>query len=181
MTDTWKPRRLEKKPPRQTPSSDDALNPMQAIQSTLWNVPDEPSTQVKKKPKPVDDWKTNDLVNHWAAQISRARWADHLIGHTNRAGLGKLFREALVKGHTPAALKGTIDTFFANSRYHDAKKPWTLYRAVINDLLAQVAPLPKADPWAKAEQTEVPREITENWGGYGSGAENDPWAAAVKR
>lgn len=180
MTDAWKPRRLEKKPPRQVASSDDALNPIKAIQRTLWETTEKPDTKPKKQPKPVEEWKTNDLVNHWSAQISRARWAEHLIGHTNRAGLGKLFREALEKGYTPAALKSTIDTFFGSPRYHDAKKPWTLYRAVINDLLAQAAPPPKADPWAKAEQTEVPGEITENWGGYAS-ADSDPWAAAVKR
>ncbi|MFI2616693.1 hypothetical protein [Streptomyces sp. NPDC018584] len=180
MTNTWKPRRLEKKPPRQAPSNDDALNPMQAIQSTLWDTAAEPNRQPKKQPKPLEEWKTNDLLNHWSAQISRARWADHLIGHTNRAGLGKLFKEALDKGHTPAALKDTIDTFFGNPRYHDAKKPWTLYRAVINDLLAKAAPATKADPWASAEQTEVPREITENWDGYPA-AKSDPWAAAVKR
>ncbi|WP_409238335.1 hypothetical protein [Streptomyces sp. PA5.6] len=180
MDNTWKPRRLEKKPPRQTPSSDDALNPMQAIQNTLWDSTDELAAKPKKQPKPLEEWKTNDLVTHWSARIAQAQWADHLIGHTNRAGLGKTFKEALTKGHSPAALKATIDTFFDSPRYHDAKKPWTLYRAVINDLLAKVAPAPKPDPWAGAEQTEVPSEITQNWGGHPATA-SDPWAAAVKR
>ncbi|MDJ0463152.1 hypothetical protein [Streptomyces sp. H27-C3] len=179
MTNTWQPRRLEKKPSRQHSTTDDALNPMQAIQSTLWDAP-ESAPQPKKRQKPVEEWKANDLINHWSAQVARARWTDHLIGHTNRAALGKLFREALGKDHTPAALKSTIDAFFANDRYHNANRPWALYQSVINDLLAKAAPTPKADPWAQAQQTEVPKDITENWGGYPT-EPHDPWAPAVKR
>ncbi|KUL44725.1 hypothetical protein ADL22_12335 [Streptomyces sp. NRRL F-4489] len=154
---------------------------MQAVQDTLWNPSEPADTQsTKGLARPVEDWGVNDLVNHWTRCISRARWADHLIGHTNRGGLGKTFREAFDAGHGPAALKASIDQFFANPRYHTAKRPWTLYRAVINDLLAQAAPPPRADPWATAEQLDIPREITENWGGYHP-TTPDPWAAAVRR
>lgn len=179
MPHAWQPRRLEKKPSRSA-TADDGLNPMATLQQSLWDAPDDGEAQPKKRHKPVEEWKANNLVNHWSSRIAAARWADHLIGHTNRAALGKLFREALDKGHTPAALKATIDAFFASPRYHDAKRPWTLYRSVINDLLAKTAPAPKADPWAKAQQVEVPKEITENWGGYKT-EPHDPWAPAVKR
>ncbi|MFJ2113387.1 hypothetical protein ACIOEX_16125 [Streptomyces sp. NPDC087850] len=178
MTNTWQPRPLKKKPSRQRPTTDDGLNPMQAIQSTLWDAPDAGKAASKRRQKPVEEWKVNDLINHWSMQIARARWADHLIGHTNRAALGKLFREALNKDHSPAALKATIDAFFANSRYHNANRPWALYQSVINDLLPKAAPVPEADPWTTAQQTEVSKEITENWGGYTTD-HNDPWAPVV--
>ncbi|MFE9412352.1 hypothetical protein ACFYN0_26690 [Streptomyces sp. NPDC006704] len=140
----------------------------------------EPATAKRRQDKPIEKWKANDLIGHWSRRIAQARWADHLIGHTNRAGLGKTFREALDKGHSPASLKASIDGFFANSRYHDAKRPWTLYRAVLNDLLATVPSATRPDPWATAQQTEVPKDITENWGGYPDSS-TDPWAAAVKQ
>ncbi|MEU7147062.1 hypothetical protein AB0B15_03320 [Streptomyces sp. NPDC045456] len=172
---TWQPRRLDPKPRRARTTEEDDLNPLRVVQESLW---DQPEPERIKKKKPVEDWKGNDLVNYWVRKISQARWADHLIGHTNRGGLGKTFREALEAGHSPAALKASIDTFFSTPRYHTATKPWTLYCSVINELLPKAA-TQSPDPWASAQQTEVPREITDNWGGYKDAS--DPWAAAAKR
>ncbi|WP_030661014.1 hypothetical protein [Streptomyces rimosus] len=174
---TWQPRRLEPKPRRkQRTNTEDELNPLRAVQEQLW---EQPEPEPVKKEKPVEEWKANDLVNYWSRCISRARWADHLIGHTNRGGLGKTFREALDAGHSPAALKASIDTFFGTPRYHAATRPWTLYRSVINELLPK-APTQSPDPWGGAQQTEVPREITDNWAGY-TKKPADPWAAAANR
>ncbi|WP_274916914.1 hypothetical protein [Streptomyces sp. WZ-12] len=154
---SWTPRRLEPKPRRRREDPDADLNPLAVIQETLWTeeTPVQ-SLRVKNTDKPLDEWTTHTLIAYWGQRISRATWAAHLVGHTNRAALGKTFREAQQAGHGPALLKATIDAFFDNPKYRNTDRPWAYYRSIINTLIKQCTQQPatqdhSTDTWTAAD------------------------------